>query len=392
MKKMIKFTMATLLVGGVSVNVAACVADTDAVDEEGVTGEAEQELTGPTGTGFFGSDTLFDAFTAAITHSGITGLKYLGTGSGNGEKCLRGTAGGVTYAGATYCNGTKGQTIAPMSRNLNTCQPGEISHRIALDAIALYTKSTQAATNLASADVKGAFCGDGTGSAASCALKDTWGEISSGSSSPASAIKLYRRDDASGTTDTFKSLNSCTAFCSSVKIIVEDGLAGPRLSTDPAGTTTTPNTSSIVTYSGTPTTAKPCLKTDSATTCIGKLAGADINALAYAGLDATATGTFANKKLNIDTKAPTTANIRALITSPATAYKYARFLYLNENPTGPRATAEGNFLKWAFGLAPFSSATAQTFENDLIANGFIACTDPAVLPHTPLACGTTACP
>lgn len=366
-------TTGKLVLSALSVlGLAACAVS--GTDEAEVLGESQEALIN--GTEFYGSDTLFNAITAAISQAGLSAsLDYLGTGSGKGEQCLEGT-------GGTPCN-TKAQTIAPMSRDLQgSCDSGQKSNRIALDAIYILADDTQVATSAASANIKGAFCGDGSGSPATCANFDTWGELTTGSSNPSNAIKLYRRDDISGTTDTFKSLTGCTTFCAGVKIIVEDLIAGPRLSTDSAGTLGTPNTSSIVTYSGSPTAAAPCLQTDSATDCIGKLAGANIDALAYAGGDALRpSNPFANQAFTIDSKAPTTANIRKIITDPSNKYPLARFLYLNEG-NGSRATAETNFLNWII-------ANPQTFENTLTASGFIACD-----AGNPLDCGATGttCP
>ncbi|WP_437533812.1 substrate-binding domain-containing protein [Sorangium sp. So ce726] len=355
MKKMGKLVLSALSVLGLA---ACAVGSTD----ESFIGESEQALIAPNG-GFYGSDTLFNAITDAIANGwGVGGLTYLGTGSGKGEQCLEGT-------GSAPCN-TKVQTIAPMSRDLNgTCDSGQKSNRIALDAIALWTKSTQAASNLTNTDVADAFCGtnrNGTG-----CTEDLWSEIVSGASNPSNAIKLYRRDNLSGTTEVFLQKNSCTAFCPSVKIVVDDETAGPRLSTDAAGT------SSLV-------SGGTCAATDSATKCIGKIAASDIDVLAYSGLDASATG---NKALNINTVAPTAANIRSA------AYYYSRFLYLNEG-NGTRDPLEADFLDWAFGRSPYGSSDKAAFEDILISHGFIACTDPSSSPRTPLACGSsgTTCP
>src|SRR5690606_8818897 len=53
-------------------------------------GSASQALLG---SDIFGSDTLFDAMTAAFAAAPLSSpLVYRGTGSGNGERCLRGQA------------------------------------------------------------------------------------------------------------------------------------------------------------------------------------------------------------------------------------------------------------------------------------------------------------
>lgn len=371
MNKMGKLVLSAISVLGF----AACAVSS--TDEAVVVGESQEALTGPTGTGFFGSDTLFSAMTDAVGRSGVTGLVYLGTGTGNGEKCLRGTG----PVNGSYCNGTKDQTMAPMSRDLNGCQSGEKSNRVAKDAVALWTKSTQGASNVTTVTpvpmslpslpvdkVKGAFCGDGTGSAATCALTNTWGEFAVSSSNPSNALKLYRRDDTSGTTDAFKSFTGCSTFCAGVKVVVDDLTAGPRLSTDAAGT------SSLV------GAGKPCASTDSVTQCLGKVAASDVDVVAYAGLDADAPGA---KKLTVDGVAATTANVRS------GSYKYSRYLYLNEG-NGTRAQAEQDFLDWAFGVN--DPLDALSFEDALTDAGFVACTDPSLPGHNALDCGAGACP
>ncbi|WP_437984949.1 hypothetical protein [Sorangium sp. So ce117] len=355
MKKMGKLVLSALSVLGL----AACAVGS--TDEE-VIGESQEALIN--GTEFYGSDTMFNAITDAINRAGLSAsLDYLGTGSGRGEQCLEGS-------GSAPCN-AKAQTIAPMSRDLGgSCDSGQKSNRVALDAVYIWSDKAadQSATGATSANVKGAFCGDGDGDASSCAAFDTWGEFTSGSTSSSSPLVMYRRDDLSGTTDIFKALTGCTAFCSNVQIVVDDETAGPRLSTD------TPGTSSLV-----PT---PCAATDSATDCIGKLVGANASAIAYAGGDAkVASGTYENKYLWINSKEPSVTNIRKLITDPTNAYPYARFLYLNEG-NGTRAAAETSFMNWII-------ANPASFEDALTDAGFIACD--ATLE---LNCGSsgTTCP
>lgn len=359
MKKMGKLVLSALSVLGLA---ACAVGSTD----EAFIGESQQELISPNG-GFYGSDSMFNAITDAVVNGwGVPGMTYLGTGSGRGEQCLRGT-------GSAPCN-TKAQTIAPMSRDFaaGSCQTGEKSNRIALDGIALWAKSTQAISNLQSSDVADAFCGTGLDANGkrngSVCNDDLWSEITSGSpnaSNPSNAIKLYRRDDLSGTTEVFKEKNNCSAFCSSVKIVVDDETAGPRLSTDAAGT------SSLV-------SGGTCAATDSATKCIGKIAAGDVDVLAYAGLDA---GTAGNKKLTIDSIAAGTTEIRYLVNGLGTPYKYARFVYLNEG-NGTRDPLEQDFLDWAFGRSPYGSSDKIAFENILTSHGFIACN-----ASSALACG-----
>jgi len=367
-----------ILAAVAAISVSACASNGGAVENEEV-GSTKEQLTGPGADGIFGSDTLAEAMNTALAAS-PSALVYYGSGSGNGEKCLRGQA--VTYSGATYCNGTRDQAIAPMSRNLNGCQAGEKSNRIALDGIGIWSASSQTISDLSIADVRKAFCGsDGSGSAAACTTT-TWSGLSNGASAtnPAATIVKYRRDDASGTTDTFKTILAnnglaCSAFCADVTVVV-DTEQGPKLSTDGTGA------SSV---------QPPCLASDTATDCIGRLANANSAVLSYAGLGATAKAPA--KALSVAGKTPTTANIRALITSPSSAYAFARFLYINESTTNVRNAEETKFYNWAFGKAPQgTAATKLNFETKLTGSGFIACTDPAASGHVALDCGTAACP
>ncbi|WP_394820727.1 substrate-binding domain-containing protein [Pendulispora albinea] len=363
----------SILTAIVATSVAACGASS-AVDENAQTGSAAEALTGPNGQGFFGSDTMRDAIVSAVAASPAAGsLTYLGTGSGNGEKCLRGKPVGI------YCNGSKDQSITPMSRDLKGCEAGEKSHRVALDGIGIWSSSGQSVTDISLANVRNAFCGtDGSGSTAACSVTN-WSQIGGANAT----IVAYRRDDASGTTDTFKSIlgekgAACNAFCGSVKVVVERA-SGPALSTDPDGT------SSLQAPNG------PCAPTDSATDCIGKLSAGSSNVLAYAGLGA-GTVSPAPKAIKVAGKEPSLANIRALVSDPANAYPFARFLYLNENTANSRALAETKFFKWAFGQAPYGSdATALTFESKLTDAGFISCTDQSDPDHVALECGAGAC-
>ncbi|WP_437898455.1 hypothetical protein [Sorangium sp. So ce124] len=343
MKKMGKLVLSALSVLGL----AACAVGS--TDEE-VLGESQEALIN--GTEFYGSDTLFNAITDTIIRCNCA-LDYLGTGSSKGEECLEGT-------GAAPCN-TKAQTIAPMSRDLKgSCDSGQKSNRIALDAVALWANASAPVSNLSSAAVKNAYCGTCT--------------------APWTGAKLYRRDDISGTTDTFRSLNSCSttlpySWCPGIEAVEENSTTGPRLQSDAAGT-------SSLTGVGLPPLTPPatwtCLVADSVTDCMGKIAAKDVNNLAYAGLDAATAGAQA---LSIDSVAPTPTTIRYLVNNGGTPYKYARFLYLNEG-NGSRATAETNFLNWII-------ANPANFEDALTDAGFIACD-----PGNPLECGATGttCP
>jgi phosphate transport system substrate-binding protein len=332
-------------------------------------GTVEQPLTGPDGTGFFGSDTLFNVITGSITAWDAlqTGLTYLGTGSGNGQACLRGTATGVAFGGSVFCNGAPGQAYAPMSRDLNgTCAPGDRSRRVALDGIGAWKASnTQpAVTNVSVASLKAVFCGDGAGG--SC-TGTNWSSLGGS----AAALDLYRRDDTSGTTDSFKTLVGCTAFCANIQVVNET-VDGPRING---------------------VQPPECLGDDSATRCIGKIVASRPNSLAYSGRDA-ANVSPAPVALTVNGIALTDDNIRGLNNGAATPYPLARFLFLNFNQARfdalPDISNEKRFGSWTLGVAPDGDETTLAlFEEQFIAQDFVSC-DPA----QPMNCDQTgvACP
>jgi ABC-type phosphate transport system substrate-binding protein len=108
----------------------------------------------------FGSDTLFSAMTAAFAAAPLSSpLVYRGTGSGNGERCIRGQAPPDVCAAEPPV-----QAIAPMSRALNNPRPGEVDVRIAVDGIAIVGNAAAVDPALSVSGVLTAFCGaDGQG-------------------------------------------------------------------------------------------------------------------------------------------------------------------------------------------------------------------------------------
>lgn len=300
-------------------------------------GSASQALLG---NDIFGSDTLFDAMTAAFAAAPTTTpLVYLGTGSGNGERCIRGQAPpDVCLADPPV------QAIAPMSRALNTPLAGEVDLPIAIDGIAIVGNGAAVDPGLALSDVLTAFCGaDGLGldAEASCAAPNRL------------AGAKFRRDDSSGTTEVFEQLSGCSAFCADVQI-VEESVAGPSIGGAlPAG----------------------CEATDSATSCIGKLVAADATAIGYAGgsvLNVAGTQAFSVNGVPF-----TQETLQALVSDPANAYAFARFVFLNANLTNlvGSGSVQEEFFQWATVEDP------AAFEAILVANDFIACS-----PTAPLAC------
>lgn len=288
----------------------------------------------------FGSDTLFAAMTAAFAVAPTSSpLVYLGTGSGNGERCIRGSGPPEVCAANPPV-----QAIAPMSRPLNTPLPGEVNVRIAVDGIAIVGNAAAVDPALAVSDVLNAFCGaDGLGldTDTSCAAP---GRL---------AGAKFRRDDASGTTEVFKLLSGCTTFCADVQL-VDESVDGPSIG-------------------GVLPTA--CAATDTATSCIGKLVSADATAIGYAGrsvLNEAGTQAFPVNAIPF-----ADAALQALVSDPLNAYPFARFVFLNANLTNliGSGSVQEEFFQWALTDDP------TTFEGVLVTNDFIACS-----PSAPLAC------
>jgi phosphate transport system substrate-binding protein len=333
----------TAISGGIGLLVlAACSERQTTLDAEAVQlGTGSQALLG---ADIFGSDTLFNAMTDAFEVAPLsTPLVYLGTGSGNGERCIRGQAPPDACAATPPV-----QAIAPMSRPLNNALPGEINVPIALDGIAIVANVAATDPGFALADVLTTFCGaDGLGAdaEASCAAPNRL------------AGAKFRRDDASGTTEVFEQLSGCSAFCADVQI-VEESVDGPSIGGAlPAA----------------------CDATDTATSCIGKLVAADATAVGYSGrsvLNVAGTQAF-----SVNGIAFAEGTLQALVSDPANAYPFARFVFLNanlDNLVGSASTQE-EFFQWA------TSTDPQSFEDILTANDFIACS-----PDAPLGCAASA--
>jgi phosphate transport system substrate-binding protein len=329
---------AALLLGLAACNDNRVSADTNGPLE---LGRASQALLG---NDIFGSDTLFDAMTAAFAAAPTsTPLVYLGTGSGNGERCIRGQAPpDVCLADPPV------QAIAPMSRALNTPLGGEVNIPIAIDGIAIVGNAAAADPGLTLSDVLTAFCGaDGLGLDA---------ETSCAAPSRLAGAKL-RRDDSSGTTEVFEQLSGCSAFCADVQI-VDEAVTGPSIGGVLPGA---------------------CEAADSATSCIGKLVAADASALGYAGgsvLNVAGTQAFPVNGVPFSQQ-----TLQALVSDPANAYAFARFVFLNANLTNLVGTGsvQEEFFQWA------TSEDPAAFEAILVETDFVACS-----PAAPLSCQPSA--
>ncbi|MET0343105.1 MAG: substrate-binding domain-containing protein [Polyangiales bacterium] len=140
-----------------------------------------------------GSDTLFGVVTQAIGVLGLdTELTYTGGGSGLGETGLR--------------SGTQG--IAPMSRALSAAGLQDlqgqgvtpVQHVIGLDGVAVFVKRSEALAQIDLSTLRAIFA---------CEITD-WSAVPG--AGKRGAIAVYRRNDASGTTDTFKTLVGVSTF------------------------------------------------------------------------------------------------------------------------------------------------------------------------------------
>jgi phosphate transport system substrate-binding protein len=165
--------------------------------------------------GFRGSDTLFGAITDAINQSGLADqLQYLGGGSGLGET---GLAGGT-------------QNIAPMSRalkdavieNLQNQGVTPVQNVIGLDGVSDYVKADDSVAQIDIATLRAVF---------TCAIVD-WADVPG--SNQSGPIAVFRRNDDSGTTDTFKTLVGITAFGACVTPLATTEAIAAQTSTDPS--------------------------------------------------------------------------------------------------------------------------------------------------------------
>jgi phosphate transport system substrate-binding protein len=162
---------------------------------------------------FSGSDTLAGAMTDAIIAAGMSNdISYSGGGSGTGEKNL--------VAGD--------QGIAPMSREikpealaaLQTKGADVVAHVIALDGLSVFVNAQNGTKTLEVPTIIKIFM---------CEITK-WEQI------PNSGIKgdihVFRRNDASGTTDAFKHFTGIKTFGSCVQAVNETADISEKTETD----------------------------------------------------------------------------------------------------------------------------------------------------------------
>ncbi len=163
--------------------------------------------------GFQGSDTLSGVMSDAIIASGMnTEIAYLGGGSGKGEEGI-----------------VKGdQGIAPMSREMKPemVDKGKIrgvtfnAHVIGLDGVGVFMNKSNAVSGLTLEQLQKIF---------TCAVTE-WRDVPG--SNKSGRINAFRRDDKSGTTDTFKTLVGIKTFGACVTVVAETGDISDKTSKD----------------------------------------------------------------------------------------------------------------------------------------------------------------
>lgn len=237
---------------------------------------------------FAGSDTMAGIFSDSINQSNLQAeLTYAGGGSGKGEAAI--------VAGQ--------QGIAPMSRAFKAEAREKAAaagitlkeHVVGLDGLGLWVKKDSSLTRIDFETLQKIF---------SCEITK-WDDVPYANRS--GSIVALRRDDASGTTDTFKSLVGIKKFGDCVKILAE-------------------------------------------TVDIAAETSVNIDAIGYAGLSA---GRDANRALAVSVKSdspailPTVRNIRTF------AYPLARKLFVYEaqgaiKPSAAEAKLLENVLDRSF--------------------------------------------
>jgi phosphate transport system substrate-binding protein len=164
-------------------------------------------------THFKGSDTMAGILTDAIIASGLnTEITYEGGGSGLGETAL--------------VNGEQG--IAPMSRPMKAEAVAAlkakgvtpVAHVLALDGIGIFVNESNTITGIDIATLKAIF---------TCKMTK-WEQLPG--STKTGPIVAVRRNDASGTTDTFKNLVGVKDFGTCVTVMAETTDISTKTATD----------------------------------------------------------------------------------------------------------------------------------------------------------------
>jgi ABC-type phosphate transport system substrate-binding protein len=158
-----------------------------------------------------GSETLREVFENSVVAAGLEGeFDYAGGGSSLGEKALV----------------TGQQGLAPMSRSMKDAQREEAIANgyaveeiiVALDAVNIYSKMTNSLEMLSIDDLAAIFTCE----------KTMWSDFGG----PLSEIKVFVRDTASGTTETFMKLVGIEAFGDCAQMVETGEDIGRETSSD----------------------------------------------------------------------------------------------------------------------------------------------------------------
>ncbi len=160
-----------------------------------------------------GSDTMGGVMTDAIIAAGMNQkIAYTGGGSGVGEKAMANAEISITAMSREFkpeaLDLAKVKGIVP------------VGHVIALDGIGIYVNSSNPLVSLDFVTLSKIFTCDIT----------SWNQVpGSGKNGP---IKAYRRNDQSGTTDTFKNLVGVKTFGACVTVVNETADIADRTGTE----------------------------------------------------------------------------------------------------------------------------------------------------------------
>ncbi|MCX6130862.1 MAG: substrate-binding domain-containing protein [Proteobacteria bacterium] len=147
-----------------------------------------------------GSDTMAGYMSDIIVATGLEqSLVYQGGGSGLGEAALVAKTQGIAAMSRAF---KAEQLAAAAAAGLNIQE-----HVVGLDGVGIFVNASNATSSLTLEQVKKIF---------SCEITN-WSELGAADL----AITAYRRNDNSGTTDTFKSLVGLKTFGACVKVLAE---------------------------------------------------------------------------------------------------------------------------------------------------------------------------
>ncbi len=163
---------------------------------------------------FSGSDTMAGLLTDAIVASGMDqSIGYVGGGSSVGEKAL--------VAGEINMTALSREIKPEAAQQLNAVGVAAKAHVIALDGLSIFVNSSNPVRGMNFATLTKIF---------SCEYTN-WSQVPGAGKT--GAIKAFRRNDVSGTTDTFKSLVGIKKFGDCVTVSAETVDIAEQTARDP---------------------------------------------------------------------------------------------------------------------------------------------------------------